>query len=112
MPDGIRLRMLAGGYRADVRAIGGALPWVLAGCVGPTPENPTAPACPPVQPAGSMWQLTIDGPTAQYVLWDLGVTPKAVVWQGGSADQVLRLEQNGVVARITTWSGSSIYLDR
>ena len=112
MPDGLRLRMLDGGYRVDVKAVAGALPWVLPGCAGPTPENPTAPSCPPVQPAGSMWQLTIDEATAQYVLWDLGVTPKAVVWQGGTPDQLLRLEQNGSVARLTTWKGSSIYLDR
>lgn len=112
MPDSIRLRMLSGGYRTDVQAVDGPLPWQLPGCTGPTPENPAAPACPPVQPAGATWQLTIDPATQQYVLWDLGVIPKAVVWQGGTPDQQLQLRQDGVVAHLTTWKGSSIYLER
>ncbi len=112
MPDSIRLRMLDGGYRVDVKAVDGALPWVLSGCVGPTPEDPAAAACPPVQPAGASWQLTVDTATQQYVLWQLGTVPKTRVWQGGSPGQQLRLQQDGVVARVTTWKGSSIYLDR
>ena len=112
MPDGIRLRLLDGGYRADVKAVDGPLAWVLTGCVGPTPEDPAAAACPPVQPAGASWQLTVDAATQQYVLWQLGSVPKTLVWQGGSPGQQLRLQQDGVVARVTTWKGSSIYLDR
>ena len=34
------------------------------------------------------------------------------MWQGGSATQALRLVQAGKVAHLTTWKGSSIYLDR
>jgi stage II sporulation protein D len=112
MPDKIRLRMLAKGYRVDVKAVEGQLTWVLPGCTGPTPENPAAPACPPVQPAGAHWQLTLDAATGQYVLWNLDVVPKTVVWQGGTAADTLQLLQNGNVARLTTWKGSSIYLDR
>ena len=112
MPDTIRLRMLDNGYRVDVKAVEGALPWVLPGCTGPTPENPGAPTCPPVQPAGAMWQLTLDPETGQYVLSDLGVIPKTVVWQGGTGTENLQLQQNGSVARLTTWRGSSIYLER
>lgn len=112
MPDLVRLRMLAGGYRVDVQAYDGPLPWVLEGCVGPTPENPAAAACPPVQPQGASWQLRVDETTSQFVLYDLGVTPKAVVWQGGAPGQVLRLDESGVVAHLTTWRRSSIYLDR
>ena len=61
MTDSVRLRMLEGGYRVDVRAVDGALTWVLPECVplsrlsGPTPD---APRCPPVQPKGASWQLT------------------------------------------------------
>lgn len=113
MPDLVRLRMLAGGYRTDVRAHDGPLTWGLEGCVGPTPENPGAAACPPVQPQGATWQLRLDDATrSQYVLYDLGATPKAVVWQGGTRADGLRLQQSGTVARVTTWKGSSIYLDR
>jgi SpoIID/LytB domain protein len=112
MPDRVRLRMLEGGYRVDVRAVDGPLSWVLVGCVGPTPENPAAAACPPVQPHGATWQLTVDATGTQYVLRDLAVTGWPVVWQGGAPEQVLRLEQNGTVARLTTWRGSSIYMDR
>jgi len=115
MPDSVRLRMLEGGYRVDVRAVDGPLTWVLRDCSpaeNQTPENPTPPSCPPVQPAGAMWQLTLDAGSTQYVLWDLGVTPRAVVWQGGSPAQPLRLLQSGATARLTTWRGSSIYLDR
>jgi SpoIID/LytB domain protein len=112
MPDRIRLRMLESGYRVDVRAVDGPLPWVLVGCVGPTPENPAAAPCPPVQPQGATWQLTLDPTGTQYVLRDTAVTGWPVVWQGGTAESVLRLEQRGAVARLTTWRGSSIYLDR
>ena len=112
MPDLIRLRMLEDGYRVDVRAVEGALGWVLPGCIGPTPADPTAPACPPVQPAGATWQLTVDLVTQRYVLWDLGMIPKTVVWSGGGPGQQLHLRQDGSVARLTTWQGSSIYLDR
>ncbi len=105
MPDLVRLRLLDGGYRVDVRAHDGPLRWVLEGCADA--------ACPPVQPQGATWQLRLDDATgSQYVLHDLGVTPKAVVWQGGSPGQVLRLDQAGTVSRVTTWRGSSIYLDR
>lgn len=112
MPDSVRLRMLAGGNRVDVKAVQGGLAWVLPGCTGPTPENPAAPPCPPAQPAGAMWQLTLDDASAQFVLWNLDVIPKAELWRGGSADQALALEQKGSVARLTTWTGHSIYLDR
>lgn len=111
MPDLVRLRMLAGGYRVDVRAHDGPLTWALEGCTGPTPTDPAAAPCPPAQPKGATWQLRLDSGT-QYVLHDLGVTPKAVVWQGGSPSQTLRLDQSGTVARVTTWKSSSIYLDR
>lgn len=112
MPDTVRLRMLQGGYRVDVHASDGPLTWVLPGCVPPTPENPSAPPCPPAQPLGATWQLTLDESSTQYVLSDLGVIPKAVVWAGGSPGLPLRLVQSGVTARLTTWRGSSIYLDR
>ena len=46
------------------------------------------------------------------MLWDVEATPRKVVWEGGSADVPLRLQQSGSVARLTTWRGSSIYLDR
>jgi SpoIID/LytB domain protein len=105
MPELIRLRMLDGGYRVDVRAHDGPLTWSLEGC------DPASAACPPVQPQGATWQLRLDGGT-QFVLYDLGVIPKAVVWQGGSPLQTLRLDQSGTVARVTTWKSSSIYLDR
>ena len=112
MPATVRLRMLDGGYRVDVAAEGGPLGWVLEGCTGPTPEDPAAAPCPPQQPAGAHWQLRLDDTGTRFVLHDLGVTPKAVVWQGGSATQALRLVQAGTVAHLTTWRGSSIYLDR
>ena len=35
-----------------------------------------------------------------------------MVWQGGSPDHKLRLRHSGSVVRLTTWKGSSIYLDR
>jgi stage II sporulation protein D len=112
MPDAVRLRMLEGGYRVDVTAQEGPLTWLLEGCTGPTPEDPGAAACPPQQPAGARWQLRLDPTSTQFVLYDLAVTPKAVVWQGGSATQALRLVQAGKVAHLTTWKGASIYLDR
>jgi stage II sporulation protein D len=112
MPDAVRLRMLEGGYRVDVTAQEGPLTWLLEGCTGPTPEDPGAAACPPQQPAGARWQLRLDPTSTQFVLYDLAVTPKAVVWQGGSATQALRLVQAGKVAHLTTWKNSSIYLDR
>ena len=112
MPDAVRLRMLEGGYRVDVTAEEGPLTWLLEGCTGPAPENPGAAACPPQQPAGARWQLRLDATSTQFVLYDLAVTPKAVVWQGGSATQALRLVQAGKVAHLTTWKGASIYLDR
>ena len=103
MPGTLRLRMLEGGYRVDVQATDGPLTWVLPGCVE---------ACPPAQPQGATFQLTLDAGSRQYVLWDLGVVPRAVVWTGGSPEQSLRLMQSGVTARLTTWRGTSIYLDR
>ena len=104
MPDLVRLRMLDRGYRVDVRAHDGPLAWRLDGCADA--------ACPPEQPQGATWQLRLDDAGSQYVLHDLGVTPKAVVWQGGSPGLSLRLDQAGTVSRVTTWRGSSIYLDR
>ena len=112
MPDAVRLRMLEGGYRVDVTAQEGPLTWLLEGCTGPTPENPGAAACPPQQPQGARWQLRLDPTSTRFALYDLAVTPKALVWQGGSATQALRLVQAGKVAHLTTWKGSSIYLDR
>jgi SpoIID/LytB domain protein len=112
MPATVRLRMLDGGYRVDVAAEGGTLSWVLEGCTGPTPADPAAAPCPPQQPAGARWQLRLDDTGSRFVLYDLGVTPKALVWQGGSETDALRLVQAGTVAHLTTWRGSSIYLDR
>ena len=112
MPDAVRLRMLEGGYRVDVTAQEGPLTWLLEGCTGPTPENPGAAACPPQQPQDARWQLRLDPTSTRFALYDLAVTPKALVWQGGSATQALRLVQAGKVAHLTTWKGSSIYLDR
>ncbi len=140
MPGNVRVRLLDNGYRVDVEAVQGALTWVLPGCVVPPPPTPTptatptpagpaatpaptptatptptptGPPCPPVQPDGARWQLRLDDRThSQFALWDLGVTPRKLLWTGGSADAPLRLQQSGAVARLTTWRGSSIYLDR
>ena len=60
----------------------------------------------------STWQLRLDATATHYVLWDLGTTPKTKVWQGGDPDHKLRLRHSGTVVRLTTWKGSSIYLDR
>jgi len=103
MPTSLSLRMLDNGSRADVAAQTGDVTWDLAGCTT---------ACPPVQPKGSTWQLLLDVTASHYVLWNLGTTPKTLVWQGGSPDHNLRLRHPGVVVRLTTWRGSSIYLDR
>jgi stage II sporulation protein D len=103
MPTSVSLRMLDNGYRADVAAQTGDLSWELAGCTA---------SCPPVQPKGSTWQLRLDDTATQYVLWNLGTTPKTAVWQGGSPAQKLRLRHAGTVVHLTTWKASSIYLDR
>jgi stage II sporulation protein D len=103
MPGSVSVRMLDNGYRADIEAQTGDVTWDLAACTT---------ACPPVQPKGSTWQLRLDATASHYVLWNLGSTPKSVVWQGGSADHNLRLRHSGTVVRLTTWKGSSIYLDR
>ncbi len=138
MPGNVRVRMLDNGYRVDVEAVQGGLTWVLPGCVVPPPPTPTptptptdpaatptpaptatpapaptGPPCPPAQPDGARWQLRLDDAThAQFVLWDLGVAPKQLLWKGGSVAVPLQLQQSGAVARLTTWRGSSIYLDR
>jgi stage II sporulation protein D len=103
MPTSVSVRMLDNGYRADVEAQTGDLTWDLAGCTT---------ACPPGQPKGSTWQLRLDATATHYVLWNLGTTPRTKVWQGGSPDHKLRLRHSGSVVRLTTWKGSSIYLDR
>ncbi len=46
------------------------------------------------------------------MLYDLGVTPRKKLWQGGSAAAPLVLRESGNVAHLTTWRGSSIYLER
>jgi stage II sporulation protein D len=135
-PARVRLRMLDDGYRVDVEAVQGALSWVLPGCVAPAPTTaagpspaptpgvtppptvapdpaPTGPPCPPAQPQGARWQLRLDDAThSQFVLWDLGVTPKQQLWAGGSATAPLRLQESGAVAHLTSWRGASIYLER
>ncbi|HVE29814.1 MAG TPA: SpoIID/LytB domain-containing protein, partial [Mycobacteriales bacterium] len=133
MPASVRLRMLDNGYRVDVQAVQGTLTWLLTGCVPPAPTptptatataavttptpspttTPTGPPCPPAQPPGSRWQLRLDDAThSQFVLWDLGVTPRKQLWQGGSAAVPLRLQESGSVAHLTTWRGASVYLER
>ena len=135
MPANVRVRMLDSGYRVDVEAVQGGLTWVLPGCVVPPPPatpapspaptdpaatpvptpTPTAsgPVCPPAQPQGTRWQLKLDDAThSHFVLWDVAAVPRKKLWEGGSADVPLRLQQSGAVARLTTWRGSSIYLDR
>ena len=125
--------MLDNGYRVDVEAVQGTLTWLLTGCVPPAPTptptatatpalttptpspttTPTGPPCPPAQPQGSHWQLRLDDAThSQFVLWDLGVTPRKQLWQGGSAAVPLRLQESGAVAHLTTWRGASVYLER
>ncbi|MDQ1671425.1 MAG: hypothetical protein QOE40_3486 [Actinomycetota bacterium] len=112
MPTAISLRMLDNGYRVDVAAMTGDLTWDLAGCAPGTVTPSGQPDCAPVQPSGATWQLRLDDTGSQYVLWDLGVVPKRVVWQGGRPGQALRLRHSGTVLRLTTWKGSSIFLDR
>jgi peptidoglycan hydrolase-like amidase len=133
MPASLRLRMLDNGYRVDVEAVQGPLTWLLTGCVPPAPTptatatatpalttptpspttTPTGPPCPPAQPQGSRWQLRLDDAThSQFVLWDLGVTPRKQLWQGGSAAVPLGLQESGAVAHLTTWRGASVYLER
>ena len=136
MPSLVRLRMLDGGYRVDVEAVSGSLAWTLPGCVPAVPSptvtptatptaaptatptatvtpTPTGPTCPPVQPQGAHWQLHLDAATrSTYVLDDLGVLPRRQVWSGGSAATPLDLVEAGSVAHLTTWRGSSIYLER
>jgi SpoIID/LytB domain protein len=129
MPSSIRLRMLDNGYRVDVEAVQGTLTWQLPGCVVPPTPTPTptgtatpaptpsptvtGPPCPPAQPAGAHWQLRLDDAThSRFRLYDLGRTPKKLLWSGGSAATPLRLQESGSVAHLTTWSGSSIYLER
>jgi SpoIID/LytB domain protein len=78
----------------------------------PTP-TPTGPPCPPVQPPGARWQLRLDDAThSTFALYDLGVAPKKLLWKGGSAQAPLVLRESGNVAHLTTWRGSSIYLER
>ena len=103
MPTSMSVRMLDNGYRADVAAQTGDVTWDLAGCTTD---------CAPRQPKGSTWQLRLDATASQYVLWNLGTTPETMVWQGGSPDHNLRLRHSGIVVHLTTWKGSSIYLDR
>jgi stage II sporulation protein D len=103
MPTSVLVRMLDNGYRTDIAAQTGDVTWDLAGCTA---------ACPPVQPKGSTWQLLLDATASQFVLWNLGTTPKTMVWQGGDPGHNLRLRHSGTVVHLTTWKGSSIYLDR
>jgi SpoIID/LytB domain protein len=103
MPAALSVRMLDNGYPADVTAQGGDVTWELVGCTS---------GCPPMQPKGSTWQLLLDATATHYVLWNLATTPKSVIWQGGDPDHKLRLRHAGTVVRITTWKGSSVYLDR
>ncbi len=103
MPASIRLRMLDSGYRVDVKAETGDIAWRLKGCTLD---------CPPVQPGGSTWQLTLDAEKTAFQLRDLAVVPATPLWTGGSAAQALTLPHSGKVVRLTTWRGSSIYLER
>jgi stage II sporulation protein D len=103
MPTALSVRMLEGGYRTDVAAQTGDVTWDLAGCTT---------ACPPVQPKGSTWALRLDETASQFVLWNLATTPMTLVWQGGSSEHNLRLRHSGTVVHLTTWKGSSVYLDR
>jgi SpoIID/LytB domain protein len=112
MPTSVSLRMLDDGYRVDVAATTGAVTWELVGCIAGATTPTGSPDCPPAQPKGSTWQLRLDDTGTQYVLWDLGVTPRIPVWQGGRPDQALQLRHSGTVVRLTTWKGASIYLDR
>ncbi len=122
MPSSVLLRLLDNGYRVDIDAVAGALTWTVPGCLPepPTTPAPTTPApttppppCPPVQPQGARWQLRLDDATHNaFVLYDLGVSPKLALWTGGSAAAPLRLQEGGSVAHLTTWQGSSIYLER
>ena len=78
----------------------------------PTPP-PAGPPCPPVQPPGARWQLRLDDAThSTFALFDLGVVPRRLIWTGGSAAAPLVLRESGNVAHLTTWRGSSIYLER
>ena len=53
---------------------------------GPTTgADPAAPPCPPVQPEGATLAAAPRRRHGQFVLWDLGVTPKAARLAGGSA---------------------------
>ncbi len=133
MPTSLKVRLLDNGYRVDVEAVQGALSWSVDGCAvpaaptpagtdpaAPTPTSPdpapaatpAGPPCPPTQPQGARWQLRLDATHARFVLWDLGVTPRKQLWKGGSAQPPLVLRESGNVAHLTTWRGSSIYLER
>jgi len=103
MPTRLFVRMLTDGYRVDVVAETAAVPWNLTGCKT---------GCPPVQPKGASWQLRLDATAGKYVLRDLKAKPIKVVWQGGTPAQKLRLRHDGQVVHVTTWRGSSIFLDR
>jgi stage II sporulation protein D len=103
MPTSLSVRMLDNGYRTDIAAQTGDVTWELAGC---------STACPPVQPKGSTWQLLLDATASQFVLWNITTTPQTLVWQGGSPEHNLRLRHSGTVVHLTTWKGSSVYLDR
>ena len=120
MPTSLRLRLVDNGYRVDVEAVQGDLAWSVDGCAAAAPSDPTqatpsptGPPCPPTQPQGARWQLRLDDAThSQFVLYDLGVSPKKALWQGGSPEVPLVLTEAGNVAHLTTWRGSSIYLER
>ncbi|MGZ4591036.1 MAG: SpoIID/LytB domain-containing protein [Actinomycetes bacterium] len=112
MPTSISLRMLDKGDQANITAMTADVTWELESCI-PGLIGPTGmPDCAPAQPKGATWQLRLDSTGAQYALWDLGATPKTLVWQGGHPDQELRLRHNGSVVRLVTAKGSSTYLDR
>ena len=117
MPSSLRVRLLHGGYRVDVEAVQGDLGWSLAGCApAADPAAGTAPGgppCPPVQPQGARWQLRLDSDShSRFALYDLGIRPKQLLWEGGSAQVPLVLRESGSVAHLTTWRGASIYLER
>jgi stage II sporulation protein D len=104
MPTMIRLRMLDGGYRADVTAQSGSVKWPYSSC-GPAQ---VATAC--VQPKGSTWQVRLNSTKTAFVLLDKATGRQ--VWTGKGTAGQLRVRNYGAVVRLTTYRGSSVYMDR
>jgi SpoIID/LytB domain protein len=102
MPSVLRLRMLEGGNRVDVTAETGDVAWQLTGCTL---------GCPPLQPAGSTWRLSLDPTNTRFQLSD-AAAPFPPLWTGGSALEPLRLAHSTQVVRMITRKDSKVYLDR